>query len=197
VFKNISHFFYICLQRSIIQFRREIKNPYIVCLKNASVAEMVSSMLIYFCQNLKLMHKLFYTLFAVLCMFSTMHVSAQNTNSPKPKTIKFFKGNLPEFETMLLDNKKPGFILLYSTTQRESLAMNRMLDEKEIVKYVDSAGFQAMKIDVAEYPDIALQYGIENVPCVILIDNFRREHDRLYNYRSAKDFRIFLNQIFE
>jgi hypothetical protein len=143
------------------------------------------------------MPKLFYTLFAVLCMFSTMHVSAQNTNSSKPKSIKFFRGSLPEFETMLLDNKKPGFILLYSTTQRESLAMSRMLDDKEIIKYVYSAGFQALKIDVAEYPDIALQYGIENVPCVILIDNFRRERDRLYNYRSPEDFRKFLNQVFE
>lgn len=145
----------------------------------------------------KTMLKIFYSFFVVLCMFSTIHVSAQNTNSSNPKTIKFFKGNLPEFETLLLDKKKPGFILLYSATQRESLAMSRMMDEKDIVKYVDSAGFQAMKIDVAEYPDIALQYGIENVPCVILIDNFRREHDRLYNYRSAKDFRKFLNQLFE
>ncbi|RYD69221.1 MAG: thioredoxin [Sphingobacteriales bacterium] len=153
----------------------------------------------YLCYNYKIkLYKLrnyIYILLAFLLLGFSQNASAQ-AQKKQPKEIKFFQGNLPDFETLLLDKGKPGFVYLYTNGQRDCMAMNRMLQEKEMVQYVDS-NFLAYKVDVEENPMIALQYGVETLPAVILIDNFRRERDRLYNYRSAADFRKFLNQVFE
>ncbi|MGZ5244772.1 MAG: thioredoxin family protein [Bacteroidia bacterium] len=142
------------------------------------------------------MKKYIYLLLSIFLLFTLNIAEAQNTKKSHVKEIKFFQGNLQDFETLLLDKGKPGFVFLYSDGQRESMAMNRMMEDQSVINYVDS-NFLAYKVNVEENPQIALQYGIENVPCLILIDTFRRERDRLYTYRAPQDFRKFLNQVFE
>ena len=141
------------------------------------------------------MRKNIYFLLAITLLAFTYTASAQSAKK-QVEEIKFFEGTLPQFKTLLLDSGKPGFVYLYINGQRDCMAMNRMFQEKEIAQYVDS-NFLAYKVDVEENPDVALLYGVETLPAVILIDNFRQERDRVYNYRTSKDFRKFLNQVLE
>lgn len=142
------------------------------------------------------MNKFVCLLLSLFIVFYANSASAQKTKTIKPKKITFYEGTLAGFETLLLDKGKPGFVFLYSEGQKGSVAMQRMMENQDVINYVDS-NFLAYKVDVEADPMIALEYGIENVPCIILIDNFRRERDRLYSYRTPHDFRKFLNQVFE
>ncbi len=136
-------------------------------------------------------------LYALMFLLITgVSLMAQTVKKNTPAGIIFFDGSLPAFEILLQDSGKPGFVFLYSAGQRESAAIKRLLEDESVINYVDSA-YHAYKTDVTENPQLALKYGIENVPCLIIIDKNLRERSRIYGYRTPADFINLLKQVFE
>src|SRR5688500_17997994 len=142
--------------------------------------------------------KLYITLISALIIVFSANAQTKKAPQKTPvktqKQVNFYESDYVKFSEMLLDSGKPGVIYLYFKAHRPSEQMTSIFEQKHIVEMIDSH-YYAYRANVREDVELALKYGIQDVPCIILIDKSHREYDRLYGLKSAEEVERFLRQL--
>jgi hypothetical protein len=114
-----------------------------------------------------------------------------------PPEIHYFQGELIDFQVAAKERKMPALLYLHGDNDAQQILYDRRtMSDTSLISMIDSA-LVPFQVNVAEHYNIALKYGIEDLPVLILFDKNGWEIDRLYGRHKPSEIIKFLKEIYQ
>jgi thioredoxin-like negative regulator of GroEL len=148
--------------------------------------------------------KLKYSTLLILMFLAVQGFAQTKRPAPKPapkpvqktKMLKYYTHSYDSFRMELRQKHVPGLVYIYSDHFGNVKAFEKnVLNDTGTVRFMDSAKFLVYKLNAPEDEQLAVSFGLEDMPALILMDANGWEIDRLIGFRTKKEVFDFIEQV--